>query len=60
MTYEDWEQSVDPFIQYYIDELLCSHSISAEVAMWKMLWIDNWEKQWKIIKDQHLKLHGLK
>ena len=23
-----------------------------------MLWIDNWDKQWKIIKDQHLKATG--
>lgn len=58
VTHESWEQSVDPFLQYCIDELPCSHTISAELAMWKMLWIDNWEQQWKIIKDQHLKATG--
>ena len=28
VTYEDWEQSVDPFIQYYIDELPWQYRIS--------------------------------
>ena len=46
VTYKDWEQSVDPFIQYYTDELPWQYRISNV----EMLWIDNWEKQWKLLR----------
>lgn len=26
--------------------------------MWKTLWVDNWGKKWKIVKDQHFKATG--
>lgn len=33
VTHESWEQSVDPFIQHCIDELPCSLTINADLAM---------------------------
>ena len=35
VTCDSWEQSVDPFIQYCIDDIPCCHTIRAELATWK-------------------------
>jgi len=52
---ENWEESIDPFIQHYSDELPNMHTVKAELSTWKILWTDAWENKWKIIQDQHNK-----
>ena len=54
----DWKCTIQPFIQFYSDELPSNHTVDAELSMWKQVWEERWKKESKNLKDQHFQATG--
>lgn len=58
VSQSDWESTIQPFIQFYSDELPSIHTINAELSMWKQLWEERWKEEWKNLTEQHFQATG--
>ena len=55
----NWKTSIQPFIEFYSDELPCSRTITSELCIWELSWKERWELKWKELKEQHLVATGI-
>ena len=56
ITVVDWESSVQPFLDFYRDEIPSFRDLSAELLLWKQKWNDEWDTKWKSIQDEHTRV----
>ena len=53
MTESNWITMIQPFLQFYAEDIPSPRLISAELEMWQTLWDDKWSTHWKCLQQQH-------
>jgi len=53
ITELNWITMIQPFLQFYAEDIPSPRLIAAELEMWQTLWGDRWSAHWKCLQQQH-------
>ena len=58
ITKPNWKTIVQPFLEFYSDEIPSCHTVDSEFNLWDEMWKDRCESQRKLIQAQHVQTVG--
>ena len=58
ITNPRWKNILQPFVEFYSDEIPCCHGVESELHLWSKMWEEQWKSHWKAMNEQHLHTIG--